>query len=109
MKDAMKYMKYWTMTEAERKMFDLVRDMRYLDIGLIPPSQYSSQEPGSLQACLESLDPVARRKACRKYRKLVRQSLKSRSSKSGFHTKMRAVKFRIESELFDFTGPDCDE
>jgi len=83
--------------------------MAYIDLGMVPPSQYPWDDRGSLQRCLNSLEPEARRKACRKFRKLVRKTRAKDRKHSNFHTKQRAVKYRIEFHCVGEHPADNDE
>lgn len=78
----------------------LLVNMRYIELGLVPPAQYLCEEKGSLDVCLKSLSPEERRRACRKFRKLVRKVRRKKVRTAGFYTKQRAVKYKIELALF---------
>lgn len=79
----------------------LLVNMRYIELGLVPPAQYLYDHPRkSLNVCLETLSPEERRRTCRKFRKLVRKVLRKKVRTSNFYTKQRAVKYKIERALF---------
>lgn len=85
---------------ADIEVRKLLVNMRYVELGLVPPAQYPLEEKGSLEACLSSLSPEERKRACRKFRKLVRKVRRKKVRTAGFYTKQRAVKYKIELSLF---------
>lgn len=85
---------------ADIEVRKLLVNMRYIELGLVPPAQYLSEGKGSLDVCLETLSPEERRRTCRKFRKLVRKVRRKKVRTSGFYTKQRAVKYKIEVSLF---------
>ena len=56
----------------------LLVEIEYLNQGLVPYSFYFNKEEKSLEACLLDLDEEDRRKAKRKFRKLLRKTRKSK-------------------------------
>jgi len=62
----------------ELSMFLL--NMKYVDLGLVPPAHYPNDDDTSLEKCLSVLGPEQARIAKRKFRKLSR---KARSGKKG--------------------------
>lgn len=93
-------MSWFEFASADIEMRKMITSMAYIDLGLVPPSQYPHSEIGSLQACLSSLDPESRRKACRKFRKLVRNVRDKKCRTSSFYRKQRTVRYRIEQSVF---------
>lgn len=83
--------------------------MTYLELGLVPPSHYPWEDRGSLKRCLETLDPVARRKACRKFRKISRGVRVKSQGHASFHTKQTSVKYKIQKEHMRTAPSDNDE
>lgn len=80
--------------ETERILIDIV----YVDLGLVPPSHYPRQSNGSLNACLQSLDPIDARRSKRKFRKLLRTSRKGKTGewgKSSYDTRQSMVKWHV--------------
>ena len=57
-----------------KELTNLLVDLAYIELGLVPVSQYQRSEIGSLQKCLMSLDKDMRRKTTRKFRKMKRKS-----------------------------------
>lgn len=101
---------FWRSYEpGEIESLRLLLEMTYVELGMVPPSHYPWDDRGSLQRCLESLEPEARRRACRKFRKFVRKVRQKGWKNPGFHTKQRAVKYKIEFEYVNRCPSDNDE
>lgn len=79
----------------ELSMFLL--NMKYVDLGLVPPAHYPNDDDTSLEKCLSVLGPEQARIAKRKFRKLSR---KARSGEKGsYHTRQSAVKWYVLDKL----------
>jgi len=93
-------MNWFTCTREQLEVRMMLVNMAYVDLGLVPPAHYSQEVPGSLDSCLSTLSDEQRRKACRKFRKIVRQSKRKNDRKMGFYTKQRTVRYKIEQSIF---------
>ena len=91
---------------GNRERMRLMVDMAYLSMGMVPPSHYPEDINESLNAALSTLDPASRRKACRKYRKMVRKVWSKSWRNPGFRTKQAAVKFYVKRTLHDTQDND---
>lgn len=99
----------WRLYEpGEIERLRLLLEMTYVELGMVPPSHYPWDDRGSLQRCLNSLDPEARRRACRKFRKFVRK-VKHKGKNPSYHTKQRAVRYKIEFDYVNVSPVDNDE
>ena len=87
---------------------DFLVDFAYLNLGLIPRSHYNLNEENSLQACLSTMSEDERRKASRKFRKVVRKQKWKDASKIDFHKKQRAV-YHFVLRNFIYPVEDNDE
>lgn len=84
-------------------------DVAFLNLGLVPRSHYSPDVFGSLDACLGTLSDEDRRKANRKFRKVVRKCKWKKDSKADFHKKQRAVYYYVLKNFIHHKDPDNDE
>ena len=84
-------------------------DVAYVNLGLIPVSYYPDLEVGSLQRCLSELDPDAALKAKRKFRKLLRKSLRGGRKNESFRTRQSKVKWHIINNFVRAPVTDNDE
>lgn len=82
----------------ELSMFLL--NMKYVDLGLVPPAHYPNDDDTSLEKCLSVLGPEQARIAKRKFRKLSRKVRSCKSGKRGcYHTIQSAVKCYVLDKL----------
>lgn len=79
----------------------LLLDMTFLTMGMVPPSHYPDDVQGSLELALSTLTPEERRKACRKYRKIVRKVWSKHWKNPGFRTKQVAVRYYVKKQVLD--------
>jgi len=84
-----KYLTYPDIAMDQRSR-ELLIDMTYIDLGLIPPTHMSGI--GGLRLALDSLDPDLQRKFKRKFRKFLRRSWNKHWNNPSSETKQRAVK-----------------
>lgn len=102
-------MKSWIeFNNGDFERMKLLIDMAYLSMGMVPPSHYPDDMMKSLDFALSTLSPEERRKACRKYRKMVRKVWSSGWKNPGFRTKQAAVKYHVRKVVLD-TRQDNDE
>jgi hypothetical protein len=84
----------------------LMIDMAYLDMGIVPPSHYPEDLDKSLNAALSTLTEDERRRACRKYRKLVRKVWNKSWKNPSFRKKQAAVRFYVRKGILDTQDND---
>jgi hypothetical protein len=90
----------------------LLVDIAYANLGLVPPSHYPRSSIGSLNESLSSMDEVSRRKATRKFRKLLRLSRKGKKgdwNKSSHDSKQSAVRAHVFRKYVLSIVTDNDE
>ena len=88
------------------EFFETLLSMKYVELGLVPVSQFLYQDNQTLNECLSTLDPEAQRRSRRKFRKLVRQAFRGKKIPKNFNVKQRAVRFLIGHGLMI---PDVDD
>jgi len=91
------------------EMQQLLTDMAYVDLGLVPPSHYPRNSQGSLDSCLSQLDPADARKAKRKFRKLLRKSQNASTERASYEKRQSRVKWYIIERYVNLTPIDNDE
>jgi hypothetical protein len=91
------------------EMQQLLTDIAYVNLGLVPPSHYPRGVKESLISSLNQLDPSDARKAKRKFRKLRRKACGEKDGDLSYDTRQSRVKWYIIDRYIKMDAVDNDE
>lgn len=92
--------------EGTYEFFETLLSMRYIELGLVPTSQFMYLPDRTLRDCLATLEPEAQRRSRRKFRKLLRRAFRGKKIPKDFNVKQRAVRFIVGHGIL---LPDVDD
>jgi len=87
----------------------LLTDIAYVDLGLVPPSHYPRSSQSSLQLSLQQLDPADSRKAKRKFRKILKKAWKGKRDPPSYDARQNCVKWYIIEHYVSANPVDNDD
>lgn len=92
--------------EGTYEFFETILSMKYIELGLVPTTQFMYLSDRTLDECLATLEPDAQRRSRRKFRKLLRKAFRGKKIPRDFKVKQRAVRFLIGHGIM---MPDVDD
>ena len=92
--------------EGTYEFFETLLSMRYIELGLVPTTQFMCPSDRTLDECLTTLEPDAQRRSRRKFRKLLRKAFRGKKISRDFKVRQRAVRFLIGHGIM---MPDVDD